>query len=243
MRVKEIFVTGTDTGVGKTIVAGALAIALKSIGYSVGVMKPIETGCKKIGKRLIPLDAIFLKEAARAKDSLDIINPYRFERPLSPAVAADLEGARIERSLILKSYKTLKKRYEIMIIEGAGGILVPVYKDYLFLDLIRDMGTPILIVARPGLGTINHTLLTVRCALENVIEVKGIILNHTKNKKPDPSEETNPIVIKKLSGVPILGIMPFLKILDRKSLGKTASERIDIGKIFNSTLSHKHLPS
>lgn len=241
MRVKEIFITGTDTGVGKTIVTAALASTLKDRGYRVGVMKPVETGCKRVGRRLIPPDAIFLKEAVQAKDSLNLINPYRFEKPLAPAVAADMEGIRIDISRILKAYNILKKRYEIMMVEGAGGILVPIYKDYLFIDLIRDMGIPILIVARSGLGTINHTLLTVRCAQEYGIHVIGVIMNHTRNEKLDLSEETNPLVIKRLSEVPILGIIPFLKVIDNDSLIRIASEKIEIGKI-NQALSRRHLP-
>lgn len=210
---KGIFITGTDTGVGKTVVASALAMGLKKTGFSVGVMKPVETGCKKVGKRLVPSDAIFLKEATGVQDNLDIINPYRFEKPLAPAVASELEGIRIDITQILKTYNILRKRYDIIIVEGAGGILVPVYKDYLFLDLIRDLRLPVLIVARPWLGTINHTLLTIRCAQEYGIPVIGFILNYTKDLKQDPSEKTNPLVIKRLSNVPLIGIFPFIRNL------------------------------
>lgn len=210
---KGIFITGTDTDVGKTVVAGALAMGLKKIGFSVGVMKPVETGCKKVGKRLIPSDAIFLKKASGSRDSLDLINPYRFEKSLAPSVASELEGVRIDISRILKTFDIMKKRHDIVIIEGAGGILVPVYKDYLFLDLIRDLGLPVLIVARPSLGTINHTLLTIRCAQEYGIPVIGFILNYTKDLKQDPSEKTNPLVIKRLSNVPLIGIFPFIRNL------------------------------
>lgn len=210
---KGIFITGTDTDVGKTVVAGALAMGLKKIGFSVGVMKPVETGCKKVGKRLIPSDAIFLKKASGSRDSLDLINPYRFEKSLAPSVASELEGVRIDISRILKTFDIMKKRHDIVIIEGAGGILVPVYKDYLFLDLIRDLGLPVLIVARPWLSTINHTLLTIRCAQEYGIPVIGFILNYTKDLKQDPSEKTNPLVIKRLSNVPLIGIFPFIRNL------------------------------
>lgn len=210
---KGIFIIGTDTDVGKTVVAGALAMGLKKIGFSVGVMKPVETGCKKVGKRLIPSDAIFLKKASGSRDSLDLINPYRFEKSLAPSVASELEGVRIDISRILKTFDIMKKRHDIVIIEGAGGILVPVYKDYLFLDLIRDLGLPVLIVARPWLGTINHTLLTIRCAQEYGIPVIGFILNYTKDLKQDPSEKTNPLVIKRLSNVPLIGIFPFIRNL------------------------------
>lgn len=234
---KGIFITGTDTGVGKTVIACALSIALKDRGYSVGVMKPVETGCKKSGKRLIPLDSIFLKKASGSRDSLDLINPFRFKRPLAPAVASELEGISIDITHILKSYETLKKRHEIVIVEGAGGILVPIYKDYLFLDLIRDMYIPVVVVARPGLGTINHTLLTVRCAIEHGIPVIGFIINHTKNSRSDPSEKTNPLVIKRLSNVPLIGNFPFIpKLKDNPE----RLDRIAIEKYLN--LSYLKLP-
>ncbi|MEK6692038.1 MAG: dethiobiotin synthase [Nitrospirota bacterium] len=207
---KGIFITGTDTCIGKTVISGALAIALKEMGYDVGVMKPIETGCRRSGKKLIPSDAIFLKKTSGSRDSLDLINPYRFKRPLAPAVASELEGVKIDISRILRSFELLKKRHDIVIVEGAGGILVPINKDYFFLDLIRDMGIPIIIVARPGLGTINHTLLTIRCAREHGIPVIGFIINHSNRSKPDPSEVTNPLVIKRLSNIPLIGVFPFI---------------------------------
>lgn len=231
MKHVGVFIAGTDTGVGKTVVAGALASAMKEEGYKVGVMKPIETGCRREGKRLIPSDAIFLKEAVGSKDSLNLINPYRFEKPLAPSVAADLDGVRIDMTRILRAYNTLKERHEIIIIEGAGGILVPVYKDYLFSDLIRDMGMPIIVVARPGLGTINHTLLTVRCARGYGIPVMGIIINHNSNKETDLSVKTNPLVIERLSNVPLLGVFPFIRGLKgdpQKLKGIDARKFLDI---------------
>lgn len=227
---KGIFIIGTDTSVGKTVVTGAIAFALRDRGLRAGVMKPVETGCRRKGKKLIPSDALFLKKAAGIRDSIDLINPYRFEKPLAPAVAADLEGKIIDKAHILNAYKTLQERYEIMLIEGAGGLLVPVYKDYFFRDLIRDMGVPILIVTRPGLGTINHTLLSVRCAQEYGLRIIGIVMNHTTDKKPDLSEKTNPLVIKRLSGVPVLSVLPFIKGL------KTNPERLkylDMGKLLD----------
>ncbi len=230
---KGIFIAGTDTGVGKTVIAGALTIALKDMGYSAGVMKPVETGCRKSGKKLIPSDSIFLKKASGSRDSLELINPYRFKRPLAPAVASELEGVRIDISHILKTYNTLRKRHDIVIVEGAGGILVPVYKDYLFIDLIRDMESPIIIVARPGLGTINHTLLTIRCAQEYGVPVIGFIINHTKSSRSDPSEKTNPLVIKRLSNVPLIGNFPFIHGLKGKP---QRLKKIDPGKVLDISL-------
>lgn len=231
---KGIFITGTDTGVGKTVVTGAIAFTLRNKGLNVGVMKPVETGCKRKGKKLFPPDALFLRRSAGVRDSLDLINPYRFEKPLAPAVAAGLEGRIIDKAQILKAYKTLSDRHEITLIEGAGGLLVPVYKDYFISDIIRDMGIPILIVARPGLGTINHTLLTIRCAQECGIKIIGIVMNHTTDKRPDLSEKTNSMVIKRLSDVPVMGVLPFINGI---SVRPERFKKINIEGIINKIFS------
>ncbi|MBI4687461.1 MAG: dethiobiotin synthase [Nitrospirae bacterium] len=159
---KGIFITGTDTGVGKTFVTAGLLRALRETGISVCAMKPLETGCKTHKGRLMPQDALRLVKASGVKEPLDIINPYRFKLPLAPAVAAEMEGVRIDKGKIFSAYKHLLSRYDITLIEGAGGIMVPVYKKYLFLDLIKDLNLPLLIVSRPLLPGRVLELLTTR---------------------------------------------------------------------------------
>jgi dethiobiotin synthetase len=217
---RGIFITGTDTGVGKTYVAAGIAAALRSRGANVGVMKPVETGCRIRSGALIPADALRLVRAARAHDPLALINPYRFRKPLAPSVAAALEGKKIQVSRIMHAYRTLLRRHDFMIIEGAGGIMVPLARNYLYLDLARSIGLPVVVVARPGLGTINHTLLTVAALGERGISIAGVVINYSDDRKPGLAEETSPGAIEKISRVPVLGTVPygacdFNKIVER----------------------------
>lgn len=206
---KGIFITGTDTGVGKTCIAVGLIKAMKKRGLNVCPMKPAETGCSVKKGELIPEDAMKLIIASGVTEPLDVINPYRMRRPLAPSVAADIEGVRISRAKILSAYNGLTKKYDTMIVEGAGGIMVPICKQYLYLDLAHDLRLPIVIVARPGLGTINHTLLTIEAAKNKGLTVAGVIINYALKTGKGLSEKTNPDVIEKLGGVPILGVVPY----------------------------------
>jgi dethiobiotin synthetase len=204
---KGVFITGTDTGVGKTYVASGIAASLRAQGVNVGVMKPAETGCRIRSGALIPTDAIRLAGAAGAHDPLTLINPYRFRKPLAPLVAAELEGDTIQVRRIMNAYRTLLRRHDFMIIEGAGGIMVPLSRNYLYLDLAQAIGLPVMVVARPGLGTINHTLLTVAALKERGISIAGVVINYSDKRRPGPAEETSPRVIEKISGVPVVGIV------------------------------------
>jgi dethiobiotin synthetase len=206
---KGIFITGTDTGVGKTYVAAGIATALKRRGVTVGVMKPAETGCSVRGDQLIPRDALRLMKAAGVHDSLSLVNPYRFRKPLAPSVAADLEGKTINVSAIMNAYQRLSARHDFMIVEGAGGIMAPLSQNITFLDLAKALGLPVMIVARPCLGTINHTLLTVSALRERNIEVAGIVINHLDDRKAGLAEKTSPTVIERISGIKIISIIPY----------------------------------
>ncbi len=208
---KGIFITGTDTGVGKTFVAAGLLTALKETGLSVCPMKPVETGCRAQKGKLIPDDAVRLINAAGVKESVDAINPYRFRLPLSPAIAAEIEGIKIKKEKIFSAYSRLLKKYDLTIVEGAGGIMVPVYKKYLFLDLVKDLKLPLVIVSRPGLGTINHTLLTIEAAKGKGIEITGVIINYPGMIKKDMSVRTNPELIRRLGRARVLGTVPYAK--------------------------------
>lgn len=206
---KGVFITGTDTGVGKTFVAAGLIKALIKRGISVCPMKPVESGCKMRKGSLVPADASALVRASCIKESIDLINPYRLRLPLAPSVAAEIEGKAINRKKIISSYAQLSRRYEMIIVEGAGGIMVPVYKRYLFLDLACDLGLPVLIVARPGLGTINHTLLSIEAIRNRGLKVLGVIINNAAKSATGMSEKSNPDIIKKLGKVSVPGIIPF----------------------------------
>ncbi|MDY6843758.1 MAG: dethiobiotin synthase [Thermodesulfobacteriota bacterium] len=197
---KGIFITATDTEVGKTIISAAIAIGLQTKGFTVGVMKPISTGRRN--------DAQFLKNATHNHDPLDLINPLHFEHPLSPHLAAEREARDIEVALIIDSAKDLISRYDYLIIEGVGGILVPINKDFLVADLITELGFPIVIVARIGLGTINHTLLTVEAARKRNMNILGIVYNGLSRDNPGPSELDNPRTIEAITRVPTIAVFP-----------------------------------
>ncbi len=214
-----LFVTGTDTGVGKTYLSAGIAAALVRRRIDVGVMKPAETGCRMRDGKLVPRDALLLMKSARVRDPLSLVNPYRFREPLAPAVAAECEGKTIDPERIYRAYQTLCNRHDYMIVEGAGGILVPLSGRYTFLDLAKKLGLPVLIVARPGLGTINHTLLTIAALKARSISIAGIVINYASDRKAGLAEKTSPAMIEKISGIRIKGIMPynsrcFDKVLD-----------------------------
>jgi dethiobiotin synthetase len=202
-----LFVTGTDTGVGKTYVSTGIATALISRCVDVGVMKPAETGCSMRAGRLVPKDALRLMKSACVKDPLSLVNPYRFRRPIAPAVAGEREGKTIDPLMIISAFQTLSKRHEFMIVEGAGGIMAPLSGKYTYLDLAKKIGLPVLIVSRPGLGTINHTLLTIAALRGRKISIAGIVINYAQDVRSGLAEKTNPGVIEKISGIQILGII------------------------------------
>lgn len=206
---KGIFITGTDTGVGKTFIICGLLRTFNKMGINTCPMKPVETGCKARKNKLVPADTVKLIRASGTNESMDLINPYRLKHPLAPAVSAELEGVKIQKKIILSAYKSLLNKYDITLVEGAGGIMVPVYKNYLIIDLIKDMDVPLIIVARPGLGTINHSLLTIKAAREKGINIKGVIINHAAKAKKGLAKKTNSEVIEKLGKVSVLGIVPY----------------------------------
>ena len=202
-----IFITGTDTGVGKTYIGTGIASALRMQGIDVGVMKPAETGCPVRRVNLMPNDTLALMRAAGVKDPLDLVNPYRFRAPLAPSVAAVHEEMPIDMRRLVAAFRKLEGRHQFMIVEGAGGILVPLTARRSFLDLAELLGLPVLIVARPGLGTINHTLLTVMALNQRKLPIAGIVINCSLNQRAGEAERSNPGVIERRSGVPIVGIV------------------------------------
>lgn len=204
-----IFITGTDTGVGKTVVAGAIARILSSEGIDVGVMKPFESGCRQAGRGLIPRDAAYLKQSARSDDPLQLITPYPFKAPLAPYAASIRAKKKIDFARIHKAFHHLQKRHSFLIVEGVGGFMVPLTARKDLPGLIRLLNLPVLLVARSGLGTLNHTLLTLRYGTGLGVSFAGVILNRTAPKK-DLSEKSNLEILKKRAGLPIIGPLPYL---------------------------------
>jgi dethiobiotin synthetase len=207
---KGLFITGTDTGVGKTLVAVGLVASLKESGIDVGVMKPIETGF-----RLSSSDSAFLKKAAGVSDSLESISPYRLKHPLSPFAAAHIEKVSIRFERIKGAYQRLSKEHQAVLVEGAGGLLVPITRKTTMADLAIQLKLPVLIVSRTSLGTLNHTLLTAEVARCRGIPVVGVIFNHL-DQKIGLAERTNSSTIRHFVGVPILGEIPYASFLKNK---------------------------
>jgi dethiobiotin synthetase len=238
---KGFFVTGTDTGVGKTVITAALVKAVRLLGFRACAMKPIETGCRTadggqqteagIGKKksLIPTDGTFLLNNAGSAEYLDLVNPVRFEKPLAPMAASEIEGVAVDLKKIRKAYLALAGKYDALVIEGIGGLLVPVMKDYYVIDLAGKFGLPLIVVARPGLGTINHTLLTVNYAVKEGLNVAGIIVNYSRPPDGGPAEATNTDIIKRLSLIPIIGVFPYLEDLSSNTIEKAAEKNLDFG--------------
>ncbi|HRK62628.1 MAG TPA: dethiobiotin synthase [Candidatus Omnitrophota bacterium] len=235
MKKPGIFITGTDTDVGKTVVAAGLALVLRSRGIRVGVMKPITTGCLNFGKRLVSADAAFLMEAAE-NEWTGFSSPARYKHPVAPNVAAELEKREIDLDQIRKAYAELEKHYDFIIVEGIGGLMVPIHPKYYVTDLIREFKLPIVVVSKPGLGTINHTLLTIDAARIRGLEIKGIIFNRVPRANLSISEMSNPKVISELSHLPILGSLPDIEDMDVErgkfgSLREMFQERIRIDSL------------
>lgn len=237
----SLFITATDTGVGKTIVTAGLARALRKAGYDVGVMKPIATGgrIRRISghKSCVSSDAELLRKVSGVKDDLDLINPVCLIPPLAPSVAAQVSNQRINLNRIYKAYQILKKRHEILLVEGIGGLLVPIKDNYLVSDLISDLPAgkaglklPILIVARPNLGTINHTLLTINVARMKGLKIKGFIFNCHQSYRSRPVNSGQ--VITKISNVSYLGTIPYIRKLSGNKLPLRYFKKI-IGACFS----------
>lgn len=191
---KGIFITGTGTEVGKTYVACKIAEALVKKGVSVGVMKPIASGDRK--------DPINLMNSARIKENVSTINPVFFKQPLSPLSYTNITGKKINIISILNSFVKLKSKYNFMIVEGAGGVMVPITKNYFICDLIKAMKLGVIVVASPKLGTINHTLLTIDKLKNNKIQVAGIVLSGWTGK--DLAQKTNPKVLADITKLPVI---------------------------------------
>lgn len=205
---RSFFVTGTDTGVGKTFVTAGLARVARDNGDEVGVMKPVETGCVEVNGVLVPGDAVALKEASLSASPLDTINPYRFALPLAPYLAARAAGAEIYPALIKKRYGEIAASHDFALVEGAGGLLVPLTRELVMADLVTLLCLPLLIVADSRLGVINHAALTAECAAGRGIEVAGIILNNTTAPKT-PERELNRAEIERVTGVAVLAEILF----------------------------------
>jgi dethiobiotin synthetase len=248
--LRGLFVVGTDTGVGKTIIAAALIHHLREKGVNVGAFKPVESGGREDSTVLLeasgapepgfprlgsvspltdlspsPIESLSCPRVLPAP--LELVNPYSFKLPISPHQAAEEEGRAIDIAVILDAFDKLSERHDFIVAEGAGGLLVPLAPDYLLADLIAELDLPVLVVARAAVGTINHTLLTVKHAQSLGLDVAGIVIN---NEKPMAESEnvSRPEDLACYTDAPFLGKFPYLDNLDAKSLNKALQDNLDL---------------
>jgi dethiobiotin synthetase len=202
---KGIFITGTDTGVGKTVIACGIARLLKSWGVKVGVMKPVAAGDQNDARRLI--------QAAGIQEELALVNPQYFKAALAPSVGAQLERREVNSAAIYKAYWHLSKKYDVMVVEGVGGVKVPLGESTYVVDLIEALRLPALVVCRSGLGTLNHTLLTLDALSDKKIPVIGVLFNGGTGKSL--AEKTNPEALQDHATIQVLGTLRFEKKYER----------------------------
>ena len=201
---RGFFVTGTDTGVGKTFIACGLARILRDRGLRVGVMKPVETGCKWRSNALDPSDARLLGLAAGTSQSLSSVCPYRFEAPLAPDLAARQAGRQIDPAVIHDRFRRVAASHDITVVEGAGGLLVPIWERYMMADLAADLRLPLLVVAASRLGAVNHTLLTLEHARVRGLSVSAYVLNRL-TPADDEAMSTNAELLARSTDAPCAG--------------------------------------
>ena len=229
---KGYFISGTDTGVGKTVVTACLLAFYKNIGLDTGVMKPIETGVDPECSSEANSDAKFLLEMSENSDTLEEICPIRLKPAASPLQAARLTNQTLNTKLVIESFHRLQKKYDQVLVEGIGGLMVPIKPGYFVSDLIKEMQLPLIIVSRISLGTLNHTLLTLKMAIEKNIKVKGVVLNHCKNNDLNEIELEQASLIQELSGVSVLGECPFINPVSAKGFDEKVAKQVAQWNIF-----------
>ena len=225
--MKSIFITGTDTDVGKTYITAGLAVTLRKMGVDIGVMKPFAAGnTQKNGFK--SEDVEILSKAAQIHDPENLVNPQFFPIPASPYTAWKKLKIKPKIPTILKSFKKLSNLHEMLLIEGMGGVMTPILKDYYITNLIKEMKIPAIIVTRSKVGTVNHTIMTVKFCEKFKIPIKGIIINNFDKGYPVKQLKND---LEGLTGVKILGSIPFLKNLSDTSLYRTFKKNIDMKTI------------
>ena len=223
--MKPLFVTATDTDIGKTYVCAGLAYALKKSGIDVGIMKPFACGVKqKIG--FSSNDLTILANAATVDDAEDIINPFFFPIPASPYTAAKNLGVKIDVEHVMECFRKLDEIHDIVLVEGIGGIMTPILKDYAIIDLIKDLMANTIIVTSSKIGTVNHTVLTCNMCKNMNIPIKGLIINNFDSTGyPIPELERD---LSTLTDLPVLCSLPHMKKFNLSNYSALIQEKMDI---------------
>ncbi|MBI1662843.1 MAG: dethiobiotin synthase [Nitrosopumilus sp.] len=222
--MKSLFIAGTDTDVGKTYITAGLAVVLRKMGVDVGVMKPFAAGdAQKKGYK--SEDVEILSSAAQTCDPENLVNPQFFSIPASPYTAWKKLKTKPKVSTVLSSFKKLSKLHKVILVEGMGGIMTPILKDYYITNLIKEMKIPTVIVTRSKIGTVNHTVMTVKMCEKYKIPIKGIIINDFESGYPIKDLTSD---LQNLTGIKVLGSIPFIKDMSDVSLNRIFKKNIDL---------------
>ena len=214
---RGLFITATDTGVGKTVVVAALALALKENGLNIAVMKPIESGHHPAHPEIS--DAERLRALVEPTASLDSVSLYRLTQPLAPLAAARLAGVTIDLPLIKAAYQKLSQHHDLILVEGVGGVMAPISPEHTVRDLIKILELPSLLIGRTSLGGINHILLTLEALHTYNLDVLGVVFNSATS---EPDSDTQLLqhhstidLVRELSDVPVFGPLKFEQECER----------------------------
>tara|TARA_Y100000310_G_scaffold338732_1_gene429268 strand:+ start:1385 stop:2071 length:687 start_codon:yes stop_codon:yes gene_type:complete len=227
--MKSIFVTGTDTDIGKTCISAGIALALKKSGINVGVMKPFMCGISQ-KTSFSHDDVTTLTNAANVNDPRELVNPFFFPISASPYTAAKNLGVKINIKQVLDSYEKLSEIHDVMLIEGIGGIMTPILRDFSVIDLIKNLHTNTLIITSSKIGTVNHTVMTCKLCKNLGIPVKGLIINNFQSEGyPIPQLERD---LNDLTDLPILCSLPHVNNFNLDDFSQMISDRIEILSLF-----------
>lgn len=221
--LKSLFITGTDTDVGKTYITAGLGVVLQKMGIDVGIMKPFAAGSSQ-KKGYKSEDVEILSRAAQVSDPESLVNPQFFPIPASPYTAWKKLKTKPKISTVLTSFKKLSKLHEMLLVEGMGGIMTPILKDYYITNLIKEMKIPTVVVTRSKVGTVNHTIMTVKMCEKYNIPIKGIIINNFDKGYPVKDLTSD---LENLTNVPVLGSIPFIKDMSNNSLSRIFKKNLN----------------
>lgn len=228
---EAIFIAGTDTNVGKTFITAGLNYCFQKANYKCCSYKPIQSGGIEKNNSLISEDIEFIKKIIITDEPYEKMNSYCLKEEVSPHLAAELENIQINKERILDNFFYLKEKYQYTLVEGAGGLIVPLIRNkYYIYHLIKDLNLPVLLVTRAGVGTINHTSLTCEFAKYNGINIKGIIINGYTNNS---YEKDNIDIMGQYTGIPIVTVMPKIKTDNLLNIKSHYKKYIDIDKILD----------
>jgi len=228
--MKPLFITATDTDIGKTYVCAGLAHSLKKLDIDVGIMKPFACGVKqKTG--FSSNDLTILSKAAMVNDAEELLNPFFFPIPASPYTAAKNFGVKIDINYLMKCFRKLDKIHDVMLVEGIGGIMTPILKDYAIIDLIKDLEANTIIVTSSKIGTINHTIMTCNMCKNMKIPVKGLIINNFDSTGYPVSDLERDL--SALTDLPVLCSLPHMPKFNLNDYAKMIENKMDLLSLIN----------